>query len=1216
MPSRREFELFLTLRGALGSDFSNSMRRAQTEFKALRTAMSSVNDRMRDVSAYQRLSQAIRENEQRLRELQARHSEIQEAMQQISAPSAGLRRQLSQNEAQIQALNSSIGDLQARHVEIQNAMRQTGAPIAELRRQLSQNEAQIRSLNDCMGGLQARHDEIQDEMRQNRAESTRLQRQMSQNEAQIQSLCDRMGEQQRELGQMGGALRDARIDTGNLADETAELQRQYEDLSNCRRHLESLNEAIDNNKTKLKDAVKEFRDMTAAFVGAGTAAYAATVKPAIAYESAFTGVLKTVNGTQEQFADLRQEMINMSQTDVIASAKDIAAVAEAAGQLGIHTENIDSFSKTMIYLGDSTNLASTEAAESLAKFANITKMPQTEFSRLGSVIVDLGNNMATTEADIVAMGTRLASTGELVGLSEADIMGYAAALSSLGIEAEAGGTAASKMLKSMELAFSRGDMSNYANAAGMTAKEFSELYQNNKLGAISAFTKGLNDVERNGKTAIQILDEMGINEVRLSNAVLALAASNDILTDATSIANKAWEENTALSNEAQKRYQTTESRIQLTKNAVENLGISLGDLATPFVQDMADDFTEAAMRAQRFVRENGESIKEFAKGAVEVGKFALTLKGLQVAYLGVKGGVLVVGKAIATFTTICATARTMTGGMNFRNLIKSFSMVTGVSITAAGAIAGVTVALAAAGIAIYKNGKDVKASLKSVMDSGMLNNGGKKLSEFADEYKSATSEAKRFAEQIVGTNSAHEENGMAIKKAADEIYLFNEQMKTAGGMTAETAEALKKPFADLSTTLKENFSVSYSNVFSAFSANAKHAAEDLGVEVSQISGILDSFNKKYNGAIDDTQTEINTYLDKVTAGGGVSQEEIDNYLKNVEFMQKMSEAREGKISSADVAQRASEIGKLDLGTNREVAIQEINDFAAYIKDYTGQLTDAQKTLQKEFATSYTEAKTLYEYGKYSAEEYELVKAALAQAEAVTQLSYEQKIADAQNLAAQTAERISSRIDLTANQATSDQINSGKLDFIAGLSSIFTGKDSGETYFFALKAKALETYADVSKANAELRRSAEDPIEVSVNARAALEELRKVKEAREEATGSSGGVIVATADFDGYASGTNYAESGLRLVGENGPELLQFRGGERVYNARETADILDGLPSAPINSHYSGNSYNITVNPTFYGGTEGSADEYGAQIAEEIIRRLDERERDARRNAYY
>ncbi|WP_105134478.1 phage tail tape measure protein, partial [Streptococcus suis] len=92
----------------------------------------------------------------------------------------------------------------------------------------------------------------------------------------------------------------------------------------------------------------------------------------------------------------------------------------------------------------------------LAKFKNITGMPTEDFKKLGNVIVQLGNNMATTEQDIVDMGLRLASSGKLAGLTEAQIMALAATLSSVGMEAEAGGSAMSRVMQKMNTAVAEG----------------------------------------------------------------------------------------------------------------------------------------------------------------------------------------------------------------------------------------------------------------------------------------------------------------------------------------------------------------------------------------------------------------------------------------------------------------------------------------------------------------------------------------------------------------------------------------------------------------------------------------------------------------------------------------------------------------------------------------------------------------------------------------
>ena len=176
-----------------------------------------------------------------------------------------------------------------------------------------------------------------------------------------------------------------------------------------------------------------------------TALGAAAGKAAIDFESSFAGVRKTVDASEEQLQRLSRGIRDMSK-EIPASATAIAGVAEAAGQLGIETDNILSFTRVMIDLGEATNLTAEEAATSLARFANITQMSQQEFDKLGSVIVALGNNLATTEAEIVSMATRLAGAGSQVGLTEAQIMSFAGALSSVGVEAEAGGSAFSRLM--------------------------------------------------------------------------------------------------------------------------------------------------------------------------------------------------------------------------------------------------------------------------------------------------------------------------------------------------------------------------------------------------------------------------------------------------------------------------------------------------------------------------------------------------------------------------------------------------------------------------------------------------------------------------------------------------------------------------------------------------------------------------------------------------
>lgn len=355
----------------------------------------------------------------------------------------------------------------------------------------------------------------------------------------------------------------------------------------------SLDSAISAAKSALsglgKSALSGIGSLAGSALSSGISAIkdlaTSSVEAGISYESAFAGVRKTVNATDEELAAFDAGIRQMA-TEMPTSAAEIAGVAESAGQLGIQNDNLLSFTKTMVQLGDATNLSADEAATTLARFANVTGMDQANFSNLGSSIVALGNNFATTESEIADMAQNLGAAGTQVGMSQSEILGWSAALSSVGMEAAAGGTAMSTLMTNMQVAVETGgeSLKQFANVAGMSAEEFATTFQtaasdtenglSGSTNAMMAFFSGLNDTERLGKSAISTLDDMGITETRLRDTILRAAGASDSFNDALTTSNSAWEENTALSNEVSQRYSTMESQIDILKNKATNMGIS------------------------------------------------------------------------------------------------------------------------------------------------------------------------------------------------------------------------------------------------------------------------------------------------------------------------------------------------------------------------------------------------------------------------------------------------------------------------------------------------------------------------------------------------------------------------------------------------------------------------------------------------------------------
>lgn len=438
---------------------------------------------------------------------------------------------------------------------------------------------------------------------------------------------DVYGKDSKEVEIYTSKLNKAKIEHQNIVNELDKTNKLFLEessiLMKSGKNLQSFGEKTVNIGKSIDDFGNKLSIISGAVIAGGTA----VTKKAIEFESAYTGVKKTVDGTPEQLEKIRVGILNMSKV-MPATANEIAEVAESAGQLGISTDNILEFSKVMINLGESTNLSSSEAASSLAKFANVTNMSAENYERLGSTIVALGNNFATTEADIVSMATRLASTGDLVGLSQSQIMALATAMSSVGIEAEAGGTAMSTLLKRIQVAVETGSdkMKEYAKVANMSVSEFKELFEKDAVNALAAFIEGLNDTERNGKNAVVILDEMGLKDVRLSNTILSLANSNGLMRKSIETANKAWNENTALTNEVNQRYSTTESQMKMLKNEMTAIAIDLGNELIPVLRD-------AIKVAGPILKDVAEGVKKFSDLDDKTKKHVITM-GMYVAAAG------------------------------------------------------------------------------------------------------------------------------------------------------------------------------------------------------------------------------------------------------------------------------------------------------------------------------------------------------------------------------------------------------------------------------------------------------------------------------------------------------------------------------------------------------------------------------------------------------
>lgn len=721
-----------------------------------------------------------------------------------------------------------------------------------------------------------------------REQSDILSRRFKTQEERVKELRKRYEESVKVKGQDANATRDLQAQLNNATAEMNRTENQLKNLNAEIKRMESpwtkLGGVMTSTGEKFQAVGQHMTEfgrnysmkVTAPIVAGGVAVFKASMD----FESAFAGVRKTVDTSEEGFKKLEAGIRAMAK-ELPASASDIAAVAESAGQLGIAEDKILSFSRTIIDLGESTNMTREQAATEFARFANIVGMSQDDFDRLGSSIVGLGNTMATTESEIMSMGMRLAAQGAQVGMTEAQIMALAGTMSSLGIQAEMGGTAMTTILKKIDSAVGEGgkSLSGFAKAAGVSSKEFAKAWKEDPIVALDLFVKGLDKSSKEGKNLTSILTDLGIKGVYESDVLLRMAGASDLLSDAVATSTKAWKDNVALSDEAAQRYATTESQLKMLWNRVMDVAITLGDALIPAVMSAIDAASPLIEKIESGAKAFSEMDKEQQLAIIKmvaltaaIGPASIALGGLTTGI----GGVLKIGGSLSTLIG-------KSGGAGLAGRIGLLGMGTnpvGLAVLGVGALT----------FGLYK-----------------LNEASKESSQRALEVVESRKKELLANEELVASFEAlQRKNRLSTDEMLRYMDILTELKNTKSeeaikALTDEQAALLEK--SGLTNDEMEQFLALNDKIVE----KAPEAAKAISDQGNAYASVLDEI-KKLNAAererfATDTYKSIRDEMDKQTA--------------NLEKQSKLS----GEISNME-KERSNTLNELN-SVGREIAAQDL-----------------------------------------------------------------------------------------------------------------------------------------------------------------------------------------------------------------------------------------------------------------------------------------------------
>lgn len=374
-----------------------------------------------------------------------------------------------------------------------------------------------------------------------------------------------------------------------------ELKLQAETFNNglrsAQREAKEFQKVISPTTKLLSDAGQAMtslgKGMTAAITLPLASLGALSVKAASDFESSFAGVRKTVDATEAEFKQLSDGFRQMSK-EIPTSVNELNKIGEAAGQLGIKKDDILAFTRAMADLSVTTNLTSDEAATATAQIQNIFGAAGKDVDRFASTLVALGNAGASTEKDIIEMGLRIAGAGHQIGLTQSQVLALASTLSSVGIKAEEGGSAISRVFLKMNDAIAGGGekMAAFARVAGMSAAEFKKAFQADAASALTEFISGLGRLKAQGENVNATLEDLFGKNIVIKDTLLRASGAGSLLAEQLAIGNKAWQENTALVKEATQRYGTFESQLKTFWNQINDIAITLGTAVLPVLNNL------------------------------------------------------------------------------------------------------------------------------------------------------------------------------------------------------------------------------------------------------------------------------------------------------------------------------------------------------------------------------------------------------------------------------------------------------------------------------------------------------------------------------------------------------------------------------------------------------------------------------------------------------
>ena len=575
--------------------------------------------------------------------------------------------------------NGELKDLEAQQRKI-SGFRQLTAQSEKTAQALAKNKQTISELKAAL--------KINPEVQENVTALARA-------EAAHKRLMGVQKNQRTELTGMAQEFNKAGIQMDRLNDEESDLKNKIHlTTMELNKQKESLGKHTEAQKKyeKMQERMGKANEMAKKglmIAGAGAAALAVPVKIAIDYESAMADVAKVVDGLKDEagkitpaYTAMSNQILEMT-TRLPMAAKDIAAIVAAGAQSGIAKNELIGFAESAVKMGVAFDITADQAGQSMAEMRAAFKMTQPQVIALADQINYLGNTSPNKADKIMEVVQRIGALGEVGGFASSSIAAMAASLTSVEPDVAATG------IKNIILAMTKGESATKGQVEAfeklkLKSTDVAKNMQKDAEGTIATVLKAIQKLPKEEQVAVT-------NSLFGSEAlpvVMQYSQGLDTLTKNLNAVSSASVYAGSMEAEYAARAATTANNIQLAKNQMAALGITIGNVLLPGVNSMIGSFNTVMSKVQAWAQANPALAGTLTK--IAVGAIAIVggLSALSIGAIAIFGPMMMVGRA---FGAVALAAKGM-----------SMALLTN-------PITWIVLAIAGAALLIYKNWAPISA---------------------------------------------------------------------------------------------------------------------------------------------------------------------------------------------------------------------------------------------------------------------------------------------------------------------------------------------------------------------------------------------------------------------------------------------------------------------------------------------------------------------------